>query len=243
MAFKSCCSPQTLTIKRRPLTGTFLLIFILLWCDESFAQQGCGAERYAQANAEAGLPAAGERRVVFMGNSITEGWAQADSTFFTGRPWINRGISGQTTLQMLARFRSDVISLHPHTVVILAGTNDIAGNFGPVSNQEIMNNIISMCELARYHRIHVILCSVLPVLRYPWRPEAEAPPRIADLNRQMAAYAQAENLGWVDYYSAMADEDRGLKKEFTYDGVHPNLAGYRVMEPLVEMAIQATLQK
>lgn len=182
-------------------------------------------------------------RIVFMGNSITEGWLKTDSAFFRGKAWYNKGISGHTTIQMLARFQEDVIRLQPSVVVILAGTNDIAGNLGYVSNDAIADNIISMCELAQHHNIRVVLCSVLPVYKYPWKPEVDAVTRVAGLNGRLREYATLQNITYVDFYSAMSDEMKGLKKELTYDGLHCTLAGYKVMEPLVEQGIRNALEK
>jgi len=180
-------------------------------------------------------------RVVFMGNSITEGWMQKNPDFFNGNHYINRGIGGQTTPQMLVRFRQDVVNLHPSTVVILAGTNDIAENTGPSKIEDVAGNIISMTELAQTHGIRVILCSVLPALSFPWHPGIEPAPSIIALNKLLKDYAEQNGLDYVDYYSSLVDVDSGLKKAFSEDGVHPNLAGYQVMEPLVQAAIQHTV--
>lgn len=200
-------------------------------------------KRFQPDNAAIGLPKPGEKRVVFMGNSITEGWPGANPAFFEGKPYINRGISGQTTPQMLLRFRQDVIALQPAVVVILGGTNDIAGNTGPTTIEQIMDNLASMAELARTHHIGVVLSSVLPVYEYPWKPGLEPSGKIVRLNQMMQDYAAKNGCVYLDYFSAMADERNGLQAALGYDGVHPNKAGYEVMEPLAEKAIQRALKK
>jgi lysophospholipase L1-like esterase len=181
--------------------------------------------------------------VVFMGDSITASWLTDDPSFFTDKSYINRGISGETTADMLKRFEQDVIQLEPSTVVILAGTNDIAENGGPVTNQQIMENIAAMAKMAQDHKINVVLCSLLPVYDYPWRPGLNPPKKILALNLLIKNYADENHHIYVDYYSAMVDEKKGLKAEYSEDGVHPNLAGYKVMEPLVEDAISEFTQK
>ena len=198
-------------------------------------------ERYRDENAALGPPASGERRVVFMGNSITEGWAKHFPAMFPGKPYIGRGISGQTTPQMLVRFRQDVIALRPEVVVILAGTNDIAENTGPATLEMIQDNIVSMVELARANRIRVVLSSVLPASSFSWKPELQPARRIVELNEWMKQFARANDIAYVDYHSAMADERQGLRAELSKDGVHPNEAGYRIMAPLVERGIEEAL--
>ncbi len=199
-------------------------------------------KKYSKANA--GLPAlvASEKRVVFMGNSITEGWVRLDPEFFKLNPYVGRGISGQTTAQMLLRFRPDVIDLQPKTVVILAGTNDIAANRGPQTLEQIMGNIISMAELAAANGIKVVLSSALPASSYGWRPAIYPADKIIELNKMIKAYAAKNNIVYVDYYSAMVNSNKGLKKEYGRDSVHPNLAGYKVMEELAIEAIKKTLE-
>lgn len=199
--------------------------------------------RFHDENTNLRQPAAGENRVVFMGNSITEGWKESDPAFFTTKPYINRGISGQTTPQMLIRFRPDVIDLNPKVVVILAGINDIAGNTGPATLEMIEANIASMAELARFHGIKVVLSSVLPAYDFWWNPGVFPTERISALNEWIKKYAAESGFTYLDYYSHMADETKALKVEYTMDGVHPNLAGYKVMEPLAEMAIENALKK
>jgi len=199
--------------------------------------------RYREANQKLGFPAKDEKRVVFMGNSITDGWSDVCPEFFSGKPYINRGISGQTTPQMLVRFRPDVINLKPKVVVILAGTNDIAGNTGPSTLEMIEDNIASMCELAKMNGIKVVLSSVLPAFQYPWFPEQKPAEKIVALNKWIKAYAEKNGFIYLDYFTPMADEHNGLKKEYSEDGVHPNLAGYNVMNPLAEAAIKKALKK
>jgi lysophospholipase L1-like esterase len=221
---------------------TYSLIFcMMILTDAAWAQDWANLARYRDENLKLGRAAPGEQRVVFMGNSITEAWAKINPSFFTGRPYIDRGISGQTTPQMLLRFRQDVIDLNPAVVVILAGTNDIAGNTGPSTVEMIMDNIKSMADLARMHRIRVVLSSVLPVYDYPWKPGIEPVEKIAALNAMIQDYAAKNGCVYLDYYSTMADEQKGLRKDFTYDGVHPNETGYKVMEPLAEKAISQAL--
>jgi len=199
--------------------------------------------RYREDNLRLGDPAPGEKRVVFMGNSITEGWKNIDPEFFNGRPYICRGISGQTTPQMLLRFRPDVINLKPEVVVILAGTNDIAGNTGPSTQSMIEDNIKSMVELAGANGIRVVLCSVLPAYDYSWSPGVEPALKIVALNEWIKKYAKDRNIPYVDYFSSMADERQGLKNVYSVDGVHPNKEGYRLMAPLVEKGIAAAMKK
>lgn len=178
-----------------------------------------------------------------MGDSITEFWKSTDSSFFIPDYYIDRGISGQTTPQMLLRFRQDVIALKPSLVIILAGINDIAENTGPIPLEETLGNIISMAELARVNNIRVALCSVLPANDFPWRPGLQPAEKVISLNKMIRAYAQKKKLVYVDYYSPMADKHKGLDKKYTDDGVHPTLAGYKVMEPIVEKAIAMALKK
>ncbi len=199
-------------------------------------------ERYRKANADLVPAAVGEQRVVFMGNSITESWAPRFPAMFPGKPYIGRGISGQTTPQMLVRFRQDVIALTPRVVVILAGTNDIAGNTGPSTIEMIEDNLASMAELAKANGIRVVMCSVLPVFDYPWKPGLEPAPKISALNRWMRTYAAEHGAVYVDFHGALADERQGMKKELATDGVHPNDAGYLVMAPFVEQGIAAALK-
>jgi len=199
-------------------------------------------KKFRDDNAKIGLPAANENRVVFMGNSITIGWINIDPEFFAGKPYIDRGISGQTTPQMLIRMRADVINLKPKVVVILAGTNDIAGNTGPSTNEMIEDNLASMADLAKANGIKPILCSILPVFDYPWKPGLKPYDRILEINKWMKDYASTHGMIYLDFYSSMVDDRPGTKTEYSKDGVHPNMAGYKVMEPLVEAAIAKALK-
>lgn len=200
--------------------------------------------RYREANAKLGPPASGENRVVFFGDSITDIWKIADH--FPGKPYVNRGIGGQTTPQMLVRFRQDVIDLQPKVVVILAGTNDIAGNTGPMRNEDIEANYASFAELARVHGIRVVYSSVLPVHNYTERSKdfsAQRPmSRIVELNTWLKDYCGKNKIVYLDYFSALVDDKGQLKKDLADDGLHPNDAGYKIMAPLAEAAIQKALK-
>ncbi len=191
------------------------------------------------------LPAVQENedRILFMGNSITIGWLNNRPEFFKDKPYINRGISGQTTPQMLVRFRQDVIDLKPKVVVLLAGTNDIAGNTGPSTLEMIMNNIKGMSEMAKANDIKVILSSTLPAYDYPWKPGLEPAGKIIALNKMIKEYTELNGHIYLDYFSAMVDERNGLPKKYARDEVHPTVAGYKVMEPLVEAAIVKALDQ
>lgn len=210
--------------------------------EKKFHTDWANYARFAADNkAVAKMPVA-KNRVVFMGNSITEGWKNSDSAFFSGRQYINRGISGQTTPQMLLRFRPDVIDLKPAVVVILAGINDIAGNTGPMTLEETFGNIESMATIAKANKIKVVICSVLPAFDFPWRPGMEPAPKVIALNKMLKDYAMKNGCGYVDYFSAMADNRNGLPVSLAEDGIHPNLAGYKIMEPLVEKAIEKAIK-
>jgi len=208
--------------------------------------------RYHADNAKVTSPAKKEQRVVFMGDSITDGWDDPRyGGFFPGKPYVDRGISGQTTPQMLIRFRADVIELKPSVVVILAGTNDIAGNTGPMTLQAIQDNLTSMAELARANKIRVVLASILPISDYDKNREGKAivrstqrpPDQILALNEWMKKYASASGATYLDYFSAMVDAKGFLKDELSDDGLHPNQKGYDVMAPLAERAITLALKK
>lgn len=179
-------------------------------------------------------------RIVFMGDSITEFWKVNDSSFFD-QSKINRGISGQTTSQMVLRFPQDVISLKPKGVIILAGINDIAENTGPISNEGILENIKSMTELAKANNIKVLLCSILPANRFNWNPKILPANRVIELNKMIQSYAIKNKIIYVDYYSQMVDDENGLQKRFGEDGVHPNKDGYLVMKSIVNEAIEKLL--
>ena len=205
------------------------------------AQDWANLKRYQTENEEIGLPAKNEKRVVFMGNSITEGWKKANPDFFSENSYICRGISGQTTPQMLIRFRQDVVDLKPKAVVILAGTNDIAGNTGPSTLEMIMDNLKSMAEIADENDIEVILCSVLPVKQYRWKPEIAATQKVVDLNAMIKAYCKKKGFFYLDYFSAMATDENFMIPEYTTDEVHVTPAGYAVMEEMVRKAIKKVL--
>jgi lysophospholipase L1-like esterase len=209
--------------------------------EELFHNDWANLGRFRDDNKKIGLPARGEVRVVFMGNSITEGWSRLDSGFFAGRPFINRGISGQTTPQMLIRFKPDVVNLKAEVVVILAGINDIAGNTGPSTIEMIEDNLSSMVEVAQANKIRVVLSSVLPAYDFPWRPGMEPAEKVVKLNSWIKSFAATHNCIYLDYFTPMSDEKHALKTGYTEDGVHPNLAGYKVMEPLAEEAIKKAL--
>lgn len=230
----------------RPQRLSLLILLCLfpavLSCGAIPNEDWAGLGRYRDENAKVGSPKAGEKRVVFMGDSLTDGWGHGDA-FFTGKPYFNRGISGQTTPQMLIRFRPDVIDLKPKAVIILAGTNDIAGNTGPMTLEMTEGNLMSMAELAKANGIKVILASVLPAKGFPWRPEIETIPKIAALNDWIKAYAARNHFTYLDYFSSLDDGKGAFRADWTSDGVHPNAAGYAVMKPLAERAIEKTLSK
>ncbi|MBZ9632524.1 SGNH/GDSL hydrolase family protein [Salegentibacter sp. LM13S] len=181
--------------------------------------------------------------VVFMGNSITEGWVNAQPEFFKQNNYVGRGIGGQTTPQMLVRFMPDVVKLHPKAVVILAGTNDIAGNTGFSSVEMITNNIKAMAQLAKANNIKVILASILPVYDYPWRPGLEPVQKIDEINTWLEKYAEKNKHTYLDLFTPLKDEKEGLPKKYSEDGVHPNLAGYKVMAPLTKEVIEKVLKE
>ena len=220
-----------------------LLLFSFLITSVLQSQDWPALEHFREANKKLAPPAEDENRVVFMGNSITIGWINKRPEFFKGKPYVNRGISGQTTPQMLLRFRQDVIDLRPKVVVILAGTNDIAGNTGPSTIRMIADNIFSMAELAKANGIKVVLSSTLPAYDYPWKPGLEPAEKIITLNQLLKTYADLNGVVYLDYFSAMVDERKGLPKKYANDEVHPTVAGYAVMEPLVETAITEALNK
>lgn len=194
-------------------------------------------KKYEKENTNLPILESGQKRIVFMGDSITEFWSDLCPEFFAGKPYVNRGISGQTTPQMLIRFRADVIALKPSVVVLLAGANDIAGNTGPSTLEMILNNIISITELSKANQIEVILCSLLPAYDFPWKTGSFPAEKMETFNTMLKKYADANEILYLDYYSAMVDERKGLKATFADDGVHPNKAGYEVMGPIVEKAI------
>lgn len=217
----------------------------LRWIKKNFESNPDWAnlKRFENENNTITMPTANENRIVFMGNSITEGWSNFDKNFWEGKPYVNRGISGQTTPQMLLRFKQDVIDLKPKVVVILAGINDIAGNTGPMTLEQTRDNIITMAQLAKANGIKVVLASVIPAFDFPWRPGMEPAEKVVALNNMIKSYCAKNKIVYLDYHTVMKDEHNGLKKELGYDGVHPNLEGYKVMEPLVEQAIAAALKQ
>jgi lysophospholipase L1-like esterase len=209
-------------------------------------------KRYAEANAALPAPKPGERRVVFFGDSITDRWSTPESGgFFPGRPYVNRGIGGQTTSQMLLRFRADVVALQPKAVVILAGTNDVAGNSGKTTPGAIQANLADMAEIARAHGIRVVLASILPIADDKKSPDgtpldrsgSRPPETLRALNTWIADYAKRNGHVYLDYASAMADGRGLLRPELNDDGLHPNTAGYAIMAPLAEKAIEQALAK
>jgi lysophospholipase L1-like esterase len=219
-------------------------------CLDTVASDFAGFYRYAAANAALSAPRSGERRVVFFGDSITDNWSKPEyGGFFPGKPYVNRGIGGQTTAQMLLRFRADVLELEPKAVVILAGTNDLAGNAGPASLDQIQDNLASMAELARAHGIRVVIASLLPVSddkrdangQLLTRTRQRPTEKIRELNRWLSAYAAANGHAFLDYFSATADASGLLLPALNDDGLHPNAKGYSVMAPLAEKAIAAAL--
>ena len=228
-------------------TSCFLLIFFSLNAQdknysELMKQDWPELQQYREANNKI-IAASNWPEVVFMGNSITEGWESMHPEFFRNNNYAGRGIGGQTTPQMLIRFTPDVVDLNPEVVVILAGTNDIAANTGFSSVKMISDNIKAMAQLAKQNGIQVILVSILPVEDYPWRPGLQPIEKIANLNSWMKEYADKNGHYYLDLFSPMANENQGMKKEYSEDGVHPNLKAYKVMEPLVQQAIEKALKK
>ena len=226
------------------MTKRLLSVLILVFTLEAVkAQDWANIRKYEKANSKVVPPAKGEKRVVWMGDSITDFWISNDSSFFSGKPYFDRGISGQTTGQMLVRFREDVINLKPAVVVILAGINDIAENNGPSKLEDVFGNIVSMAELAKANKIKVVLSSITPAFSFPWRKTIDPVQKVTALNEMIKDYADKNNMVYLDYFTAMADERRGLPVNLSKDGVHPNLEGYKIMEPLAEKAIAAALKK
>ncbi|MDR3699029.1 MAG: SGNH/GDSL hydrolase family protein [Candidatus Sulfopaludibacter sp.] len=198
--------------------------------------------RYAAEDAKLAPPAAGEKRVVFLGDSITDFWGRRYGKFFPGKPYVNRGISGQVTPQLLLRFRQDVIALDPRVVVILGGTNDIGGSLGPIDPEATRSNIMSMVDLARAHHIAVVLSSLTPVCDYIGPQTGKRPmEKLKAMNDWLRQYTSQNGIVYLDYWTAMLDEHGMLRKELTWDGLHPNVAGYEAMGPLAEKAIATAL--
>lgn len=227
-------------------TTIITAICTVLSCNAAMAQNHndfANYRRYAKANEELGKPQKGEKRVVFLGNSITEGWVNQHPDFFKKHGYIGRGISGQTSYQFLMRFREDVLKLQPKVLVLNYGTNDIAQNTGPYSEEMTFGNIVTMVELARYHKIKVILTSTLPAKNFGWRPEIkDAMKKIRDLNARVKAYAKENGIQFVDYFTALLSADgTGMDQKYTPETVHPNGNGYDVMEKLIVPAIEKAL--
>lgn len=219
--------------------STATVIKLELLSEDDWANLG----RYAGKNAALKAPLKKENRVVFMGNSITQNWTRDHGVFFENNPsFVNRGISGQTSAQMLLRFRPDVIELQPKVVVISAGTNDLAGNRGPTTVDEIAGNIFSMAELAKGNNIRVILAAILPASSYSWSPAVTPADDIIALNTKVKDYAKANDMIYLDYYTPMVNSEKGLKEELGRDTVHPNMVGYEIMEPLVQEAIAKAMK-
>ncbi|MBN9337805.1 MAG: SGNH/GDSL hydrolase family protein [Chryseobacterium sp.] len=205
---------------------------LLLFSTMSYAQDFANFGRYQKQNQEV-LSQNIAPNSVLMGDSITEGWFATDPGFFTKNNFVGRGISGQVTSQMLLRFREDVIKLKPKRVIILAGTNDIAENQGPISLDKVFGNIVSMAELAKANNIKVILCSTLPAYDFPWRKDMQPANKVIALNKMIKDYAQRNHITYVDYHSVLKDEKNGLPKEIAEDGIHPNKLGYEKMEAIL----------
>jgi lysophospholipase L1-like esterase len=211
--------------------------------EDGFHKDWANIKRYQAANEKVIASAPDPKSVVYMGDSITDFWLGKDRPFWNDKPYYNRGISGQTTTQMLVRFRDDVINLKPGAVVILAGINDIAQNNGPIKLEDVFGNIQSMALLAKAANIKVVLCSVLPAFAFPWRPGMEPAQQVIRLNAMIKEFADANKMIYVDYFNAMADERKGLPKNLAADGVHPTVEGYRIMEPLVEKGIAEAFKR
>jgi lysophospholipase L1-like esterase len=230
-------------MKTSYLIFSFLFIFNIFGNAQNYNEQ-INLRQYAKANSELPEPAKKEKRVVFIGNSITQGWAEQRSDFFSSNNYIGRGISGQTSPQLLSRFRQDVINLKPVAVLINIGTNDIAENTGSYDEDFTLGNIVSMSELAKANGIKVILSSITPAGEYPWKKEVQdVPKKIQSLNAKIKDYAKANKFAYVDYYSSMHDENHALKKTYGTDGVHPNAQGYEIMEKLAKEIISKIINK
>ncbi|MEL6306117.1 MAG: SGNH/GDSL hydrolase family protein [Bacteroidota bacterium] len=224
------------------------VLFLFVWQVSFFlndvkAQDWANLNKYQKANTALSQSDTTGINAVFMGNSITEGWYALHPDFFNSHKFVGRGISGQTTPQMLLRFRQDVIALKPKLVVILAGTNDIAGNTGPMTLEQIRDNIWSMAQLANANGIEPVICSVLPAQTYPWRPEKQPDKDIPALNELLKALCKSESFTYLDYFSAMDNGENGLSKDLAEDGVHPTEKGYLIMEALLLNALKPLLLK
>jgi lysophospholipase L1-like esterase len=229
---------------KRLLCACGVLLFVgYILAQDKPAEDWPNLGRYRAENEALPSPAAGEKRVVFFGDSITDAWGRSVGEFFPGKPYVNRGISGQTTPQMLVRFQQDVVHLHPAAVVILAGTNDIAGNTGPTTNEMVEDNFTSMAEVAKQSGIKVVLASILPAYAYPWKPSIQPVERIRELNAWLKEFCAKQKCVYLDYYSSMADDKGAMLPGLASDGVHPTAQGYTVMAPLAEKAIAQALHK
>ncbi len=220
-----------------------IIILFILVSSSVGSQDWANLSKYREKNKQLSPPIANHKRVVFMGDSITESWVHFQPQFFNNRSYVNRGISGQTTPQMLIRFRQDVIQLQPSVVLILAGINDIAENTGPSKVEDIAGNIISMAELAESNGIEAIICSILPANAFPWKPQINPVSKVSSVNLLLKNYATKHELMFLDYYASMVDENNGLKKEYGVDSVHPNRSGYELMAVLAELAISSALDE
>ena len=231
-------------MKKIIVSASFLLLNFMI--SSAFAQNKSeegwinwtNFKKYVNQNKEVKEKQKGEVRVVFLGDSIFEGWSVARPDFFKGKPFFNRGISGQVTAQMLLRFQEDVVNLLPNVLVLKAGINDIAENAGAYDQQKTLNNIKSIVQLARANKIKVVLCSVLPANRFVWRPALTPADKVIELNTALQAYAKEEDILYLDLYAAVVDDKKGMKAAYAKDGVHPTVEGYQVLEPLVEEAIK-----
>jgi lysophospholipase L1-like esterase len=229
--------------KQTMIMKVLLVIYFLLSSVTIMSQDWANLSRFKQNNDSIMKHSKEKSRIVFMGNSITEGWLHEELDFFDNPKFINRGISGQTTSQMLVRFRQDVVALKPKAVVILAGINDIAENTGPISVEDILGNIKSMCDLAKANNIKVVLCSVLPAKEFPWRMHIDPKPKVKALNNLLKMYSETnENIFYVDYYEALVTDELGLPASLTNDEVHLTLKGYRALEPMALNGIEKAIK-
>lgn len=210
---------------------------------EDFADDWANLRHYEAANKTLAAPVAGKNRVVFLGSSIFENWTKLEPAFWQNKLYVNRGISGQISPQLLLRFKQDVMALKPSVVIILAGSNDISGSTGHVTNERILNNIGAMAELATANKIRVIVCAYLPIFEYPWRKGIEPAGKIISLNKEIKKFVTTNKLTLLDYFTPLADERNGQKESLTLDGVHPNAEGYKVMAPITEKAILEALKR
>ena len=231
-------------MKKIIVSASFLLFNLMV--SSAFAQSKpeegwvswTNFKKYVNQNKEVKEKQKGEVRVVYLGDSIFEGWSAARPVFFEGKPFYNRGISGQVTAQMVLRFQEDVVDLHPDVLVLKAGINDIAENAGAYDQQKTLNNIKLIVQLAKANKIKVVLCSVLPANRFVWRPELTPADKVIELNAALQVVAKQENVLYLDLYTAVVDDQKGMKAAYASDGVHPTIEGYKVLEPLVEEAIK-----